>query len=60
MNTRSLATTRNERGVTTMEYAVCTGAGVGLGSILWKLLTSSFGQEFVKSIFDSVRHLLPF
>lgn len=51
---------RDQRGVTTMEYAVCTGAGVGIAGVLWKLLTSSFGQEFVRGIFNAVRGLLPF
>lgn len=60
MSNRSLALIRNEKGATTAEYAVCTGAGVGFAGVLFKLLTSSFGQEFLKSVWKGVSSILPF
>jgi len=43
---------RNQRGVTTAEYAVVTAAGCGFGGVLIKLLTSDWGQGLLKKIFD--------
>lgn len=43
---------RNERGVTTAEYAVVTAAGCGFGGILIELLTSGWGQSLLKKLFD--------
>jgi Flp pilus assembly pilin Flp len=60
MTQTARALVRNDRGVTTAEYAVCTGAGVGLAGLLWKLLTSDFGQQLLKQIFEAVLRLLPF
>ena len=45
---------RNERGVTTAEYAVVTAAGCGFASVLIKLLTSDFGQQLLKTLFALV------
>ena len=51
--TRSpVARLRNQRGVTTAEYAVVTAAGCGFGGILIKLLTSEWGQSLLKKLFD--------
>jgi Protein of unknown function (DUF4244) len=51
--TRSpVARLRSERGVTTAEYAVVTAAGCGFGGVLIKLLTSEWGQELLKRLFD--------
>ena len=51
--TRSpVALLRNDRGVTTAEYAVVTAAGCGFGGILIKLLTSQWGQDLLKKLFD--------
>jgi len=51
--TRSpVARLRNDRGVTTAEYAVVTAAGCGFGGILIKLLTSQWGQDLLKKLFD--------
>lgn len=51
--TRSpVARLRNQRGVTTAEYAVVTAAGCGFGGILIKLLTSEWGQNLIKKLFD--------
>lgn len=60
MSNRSLALIRNEKGATTAEYAVCTGAGVGFAGVLFKFLTSSFGQEFLKVVWKGIESLLPF
>lgn len=43
---------REERGAATAEYAVVTAAGAGLGGVLYKFLTSDFGQTMIKSLFD--------
>ncbi len=48
---------RNQRGVTTAEYAVVTAAGCGFASLLIKLLTSDFGQQLLKSLFELVTKL---
>ncbi len=51
--TRSpVARLRDQRGVTTAEYAVVTAAGVGFGGILIQLLTSDWGQSLLKKLFD--------
>jgi hypothetical protein len=54
MTTSPVARLRNERGVTTAEYAVVTAAGCGFASVLIKLLTSDFGQQLLKTLFELV------
>lgn len=57
--TRSpVARLRNQRGVTTAEYAVVTAAGCGFGGILIKLLTSEWGQALIKKLFDFFLHMI--
>jgi len=51
---------RTDRGATTAEYAVCTGAGVGFAGLLFKLLTSDLGQSLINGIFHKLEGLLPF
>lgn len=51
---------RDERGMATAEYAVGTVSACGFGALLYKLLTSDFGQSLLKSIFEHVVQLLPF
>ena len=47
------------RGVTTAEYAVVTAAGCGFGGrALIKLLTSDWGQELLKTLFDFFLELI--
>ena len=46
-----VARLRNERGVTTAEYAVVTAAGCGFASVLIKLLMSDWGQTLLKTLF---------
>jgi hypothetical protein len=60
MTTRTVAAGRHETGATTAEYAVCTGAGVGIAGLLFKFLTSDAGQQIISTIFDHVMKLLPF
>lgn len=51
--TRSpVARLRNQKGVTSAEYAVVTAAGCGFASVLIKLLTSDWGQALLKQLFD--------
>ncbi len=52
MTKSPVARLRDERGVTTAEYAVVTAAGCGFGAVLIKLLTSEWGQALLKKIFD--------
>ncbi|WP_377325514.1 DUF4244 domain-containing protein [Pimelobacter simplex] len=49
---------RDERGVTTAEYAVATAAGAGFAGLLFKLLTGGFGNRLIKSLFDHVLAVL--
>ncbi len=51
---------RTEEGMNTAEYAVGTVGACGFATILYKLLTSDFGQSLVTSIFDKVLSVLPF
>ncbi|MGN6722783.1 MAG: DUF4244 domain-containing protein [Marmoricola sp.] len=51
---------RDERGATTAEYAVCTGAAVGFAGLLFKLLTSGAGQQFLSSVWERMSGMLPF
>lgn len=51
---------RSEDGMNTAEYAVGTVGACGFAGILYKLLTSDFGQSVLQSIFDKVLTLLPF
>jgi hypothetical protein len=54
----SLARLREEQGVVTAEYAVATAAGCGFASILIKLLTSDWGQQLLKTLFQMVLKIL--
>lgn len=51
---------RTEAGATTAEYAVCTGAAVGFAGLLFKLLTSGAGQEFLSGVWSRMSGMLPF
>lgn len=44
----------NEKGVATAEYAVATAAGCGLAAVLIKLLTSDWGQNLLKMLFELI------
>jgi len=49
---------RDERGITTAEYAVGTAAGAGLAGLLYKMLTGGFGDTLLTTLFDHVLGLL--
>jgi hypothetical protein len=51
---------RDEFGMSTAEYAVGTVSACGFAGLLFKLLTSDFGQSLLKNIFDKVLGILPF
>lgn len=51
-------TRRDERGITTAEYAVGTAAGAGLAGLLYKMLTGGFGDALLTRLFDHVLGLL--
>ncbi|MGN6782402.1 MAG: DUF4244 domain-containing protein [Marmoricola sp.] len=57
---RTAGSRTEERGATTAEYAVCTGAGVGFAGVLFKFLTSEAGQSFLKLVWTGIKALLPF
>jgi hypothetical protein len=52
MTKSPVARLRNQKGVTSAEYAVVTAAGCGFASILIKLLTSDWGQSLLKHLFE--------
>jgi hypothetical protein len=53
MTKSPVARLRTERGAAAAEYATVTAAGVGIGGLLLKLLTSDWGQELLKRIFEA-------
>lgn len=60
--TAVMATTavRNQRGMATAEYAVGTVSACGFAGLLYKLLTSDFGQSLLTGIIDKIVGILPF
>ena len=56
--TAKTITRRDQRGITTAEYAVGTAAGAGLAGLLFKLLTGGFGEQLLHTLFDHVLSLL--
>lgn len=56
---RSLPTA-NEQGMSTAEYAVGTVSACGFAGILYKILTSDFGQSLLENLLDKVMGILPF
>ncbi len=58
MTKSPVARLRTERGVTTAEYAVVTAAGAGFATVLIKLLTSDWGQQLLKSLFELVMKVI--
>ncbi|TIC78577.1 DUF4244 domain-containing protein [Nocardioides sp. GY 10127] len=45
---------RDDRGITTAEYAVGTAAGAGLAGLLYTLLTGGLGNRLLTTLFDHV------
>lgn len=58
MTKSPVARLRNERGVTTAEYAVVTAAGCGFATVLLKLLQSDFGQGLLRSLFELIMRVV--
>lgn len=51
---------RTEDGMTTAEYAVGTVSACGFAGILYKILTSEWGESLLQSVLDKVISVLPF
>ncbi len=51
---------RDEQGMTTAEYAVGTVSACSFAGILYKILTSEFGQQLLQSLLSKVMDILPF
>ena len=51
---------RDERGMTTAEYAVGTVSACSFAGILYKILTSGFGQQLLEGLLNKVIGILPF
>jgi Protein of unknown function (DUF4244) len=49
-----------EDGMTTAEYAVGTVSACSFAGLLFKLLTSDFGQNLLESLLSKITSLLPF
>ncbi|GGU40994.1 DUF4244 domain-containing protein [Nocardioides albus] len=49
---------KDEKGITTAEYAVGTAAGAGLAGLLYKLLTGGLGNDLLNRLFQHVLSLL--
>jgi hypothetical protein len=49
---------RDERGITTAEYAVGTAAGAGLAGVLYQLVTGGFGDRMLRTMFNHVLGML--
>ena len=46
---RTIRPIRDERGITTAEYAVGTAAGAGLAGLLYKMLTGGLGDKLLSA-----------
>lgn len=55
---RAAARVRDERGITTAEYAVGTAAGAGLAGLLYTLLTGGLGKSLITQLYDHVLGLI--
>jgi hypothetical protein len=51
---------RDQWGMTTAEYAVGTVSACGFAGILFKILTSGFGQSLLENLLNKVIDILPF
>ncbi len=55
---RSAGGVRDQRGITTAEYAVGTAAGAGLAGLAYQLLTGGLGNRMLTSMFEHVLGLI--
>jgi hypothetical protein len=51
---------RDEQGMTTAEYAVGTVSACSFAGILYKILTTGFGEKLLEGLLDKVMDILPF
>lgn len=51
---------RDEQGMNTAEYAVGTVSACSFAGILYKILTSAWGQGLLQDLFEKVTDILPF
>lgn len=51
---------RTADGMSTAEYAVGTVSACGFAGILYKILTSGWGETLLQTILDKITGLLPF
>lgn len=51
---------RDERGMTTSEYAVGTVGACGVAGVLYELANSGFFQQLLTDVISGVWDLLPF
>ena len=58
LRSRRDASVRDQRGITTAEYAVGTAAGAGFAGLLYTLLTGAFGDQLLGRLFKHVMGLL--
>lgn len=58
MTKSPVARNRNQKGVATAEYAVATAAGCGFAAVLIKLLSSDWGQNLLKMLFELVTKMI--
>ena len=56
----SAQTRRDEGGMTTAEYAVGTVSACSFAGILYKVITSGFGETLLERLLDKVMDILPF
>ncbi len=50
---------RGDEGMTTAEYAVGTVSACSFAGILYKILTSGFGEKLLQGLLDKVLNILP-
>jgi hypothetical protein len=51
---------RDDLGMTTAEYAVGTVSACSFAGILYKIITSGFGEKLLEGLLDKVMDILPF
>ena len=56
----SRAVRRCQRGMCTAEYAVGTVSACSFAGILYKILTSGFGEKLLEGLLEKVMDILPF
>jgi hypothetical protein len=56
----AMPTSWAEEGMTTAEYAVGTVSACSFAGLLFKLLTSDFGQSLLQGLLSKILGLLPF